>query len=35
MINNRAVTFMGPSKMEIRDAGYPKLAIQKAGRSQP
>jgi glutathione-independent formaldehyde dehydrogenase len=24
MATNRAVTFMGPHKMEIRDKGYPK-----------
>ncbi|CAA2141673.1 glutathione-independent formaldehyde dehydrogenase [Hyphomicrobium sp. ghe19] len=29
MANNRAVTFMGPGKMEVRDAGYPKLADPK------
>jgi hypothetical protein len=26
MASNRAVTFMGRSKMAVRDAGYPKLA---------
>ena len=29
MTSNRAVMFMGPNKMEVRDAGYPKLADPK------
>src|SRR6202451_2897753 len=29
MTSNRAVTFMGPNKMEVRDAGYPQLADPK------
>jgi glutathione-independent formaldehyde dehydrogenase len=29
MTSNRAVTFVGPNKMEVRDAGYPKLADPK------
>ena len=29
MTGNRAVTFMGPHRMEIQDRGYPKLADPK------
>jgi glutathione-independent formaldehyde dehydrogenase len=29
MAGNRAVTFMGPHKMEVQDKGYPKLADPK------
>jgi glutathione-independent formaldehyde dehydrogenase len=29
MTSNRAVMFMGPNKIEVRDAGYPKLADPK------
>lgn len=29
MTSHRAVTFMGPNKIEVRDAGYPKLADPK------
>src|ERR1700730_3478751 len=29
MAGNRAVTFMGPQKMEIQDKGYPKLEDPK------
>ena len=34
MASNRAVTFMGPGKLEVRDTGYPKLADPQGRKIQ-